>query len=376
MKEFFAIVRAALWNETMPEVEMSEELIRLIMRQGLGPLVYPALQEKTPLNTNSLNTKHLLLLKQSCVQNMQMQAKMQIVLERAWSALEKAGIKAVLMKGAGLAALYPDPSMRQWCDIDLYVGPEQYHPACAVMRETFPKALKFDEELDHYKHYNLIADGVSIEIHRVTVGLTHPKDVRRYAKMERFGMAKGERLEVRGLEVRVPEPTFNVLMVFLHAWEHMITSGANVRQLCDLALLLHHKRDQIDWKRLERWLKELNVWDVWKVYLFVLMHELGVSELVFSELGNEGVRGLEVRGERLMKALLNGESFEGMKEASATGKAKHYSNRFVRKWHTMKVRRANAEWVAQFSPAYARHMKAAIWLSGLARLFAKDRHWE
>lgn len=374
MKEFFAIVRAALWNEPMPEVEMSEQLIRLIMRQGLGPLVYPALQEKTPLNTNPLNTKHLLLLKQSCVQNMQMQARMQFVLSRAWSALEEAGIKAVLMKGAGLAALYPDPSMRQWGDIDLFVGKEQYHPACAVMRETFPDALKFDEELDHYKHYNLIADGVSIETHRVSVGLTHPADVRRYAKMERYGMAKSEKLVLDGLEVRVPEPTFNALMVFLHAWEHMISSGANIRQLCDLALLLHHEQERIDWKRLERWLKALKVWDVWQVYMIVLKHNLGL------EVSGLEVSGLEVRGERLLRAILgeriSGLEFRGLEDASATGQPKKYRNRFVRKWHTMQVRRANAEWVAQFSPAYARHMKAAIWLSGLARLFAKDRHWE
>ena len=359
-RTYLAQVRAALWgsNELTSESvkELTKDVLTMHMRQGTGPLVFPRMQMTAEM-------------KAVCVQNMQMQAKMQMVLDRAWNALEKAGIKAVLMKGAGLAALYPDPSMRQWCDIDLYVGPEQYHPACAVMRETFPKALKFDEELDHYKHYNLIADGVSIEIHRVTVGLTHPEDVRRYAKMERFGMAKGERLEVRGLEVRVPEPTFNVLMVFMHAWEHMITSGANVRQLCDLALLLHHKRDQIDWKRLERWLKELNVWDVWKVYMIVLKHNLGL------EVSGLEVSGIEVRGERLLSAML-GERVRGLEEGSATGKAKHYSNRFVRKWHTMKVRRANAEWVAQFSPAYARHMKAAIWLSGLSRLFAKDRHWE
>lgn len=337
----------------MPEVAMSDELIRLITRQGLGPLVFPKLP-MTPM------------MKMVCVQNMQQQAKMQVVLTRAWKALEDAGIKAVLMKGAGLAALYPDPSMRQWGDIDLYVGPEQYHPACAVMRETFPDALKFDEELDHYKHYNLIADGVSIEIHRVSVGLTHPRDVRQYRQLEKAGMAKGERLMVNGEWLTVPETTFNVLMVFLHAWEHMITSGANVRQLCDLALLLHHEREAIDRKRLEQWLKALKVWDIWQVYMIVLTHYLGI----------EGADAIGVRAERLAEALMKGETCEGAQEASATRQPKQYRNRFVRKWHTMQVRRANAEWVAQFSPAYARHMKAAIWLSGLARLFAKDRHWE
>ena len=38
---YLALVRAALWNEAMPEVEMSEEMLQLIMRQGVGPLVFP-----------------------------------------------------------------------------------------------------------------------------------------------------------------------------------------------------------------------------------------------------------------------------------------------------------------------------------------------
>lgn len=325
--------------------------------QGVGPLVFPARLEKGIDPANSIRMKAV------CVQNMQTQAKMQMVLEQAWKALEKAGIQPVLMKGVSLAALYPEPSMRQWGDIDLFVGKEQYHPACAVMRETFPKALKFDEELDHYKHYNIIADGVSIETHRVSVNMTHPRDVRRYAKMEAFGVAKAESLEVSGLVVRVFEPTFNALFVFLHAWEHLITEGANIRQLCDLALLLQHERETIDWKRLERWLKELKLWEVWQVYMFVLTHYFEVKSERINELMSE-------RAERLLKVILNGRKKEDK------GQAKTYTNRFVRKWHTMQERVAKAEWVAQFSPAYARHMKAAIWLSGLARLFAKDRHWE
>ena len=366
-RTYMAQVREALWggDELTSESvnELTTEVLAMHMQQGTGPLVYPALQEKS-LNTNSLNTKHLLLLKQLCVQNMQTQAKMQMVLEQAWKALEKAGIQPVLMKGASLAALYPEPSMRQWGDIDLFVGKEQYHPACAVMRETFPKALKFDEELDHYKHYNIIADGVSIETHRVSVNMTHPRDVRLYAKMEAFGVEHASELEIGDLKVKIFEPTFNALFVFLHAWEHLITEGANIRQLCDLALLLQHERETIDWKRLERWLKELKLWEVWQVYMFVLTHYFEVKSERINELMSE-------RAERLMDVILNGRKKELKNE-----RVKEYRNRFVRKWHTMQERVANAEWVAQFSPAYARHMKVAIWLSGLARLFAPDRHWE
>lgn len=360
---------------------MSEELMQLIMQQGVGPLVYPALQSKASLNTNFLNTKPLLQMKQMCVANVQVQAKMQRVLEVAWRALTEAGIQPVLMKGAGLAAYYPEPSMRQWSDIDLFVGKEQYHPACAVMRTAFPNALKFDEELDHYKHYNLIADGVSIEIHRVSVALTHPRDIRRYAKMERFGMAHAiplkyintdthadgaintDKEEIKN-EIVVPEPTFNALMVMLHAWEHFITKGANIRQICDLALMLKHTKNKIDAVRLKRWLKDLRALDVWQIYMGILVHEFGMreEEVLFY---NERV---VPRAQNMMAWILNDPRQEQPKIQA--------KNRLVRKWRTMKTRMANAERIAQFSSAYARHMKAAVWLSGLTRLFAPDRRWE
>jgi hypothetical protein len=43
---------------------------------------------------------------------MQQQVKLQYILTQAWTALTKAGIQPVLMKGAGLAALYPSPEQR------------------------------------------------------------------------------------------------------------------------------------------------------------------------------------------------------------------------------------------------------------------------
>ena len=334
------------------------------LRQGVGPMVFPARLEKGIDPANNMRMKAV------CMQNMQTQAKLQIVLERAWKALEKAGIQPVLMKGAGLAALYPDPSMRQWGDIDLFVGKEQYHPACAVMRETFPNALKFDEELDHYKHYNIIADGVSIETHRVSVSMTHPMDVRRYAKMEAFGVKHASELKIGDLRLKVFEPTFNALFVFLHSWEHMMTKGAGVRQLCDLAMLLHTNKEAIDTRLLRQWLKALHLYDVWQLYAYNLVQSLGYprEEMLFY------TESVASRAEKMMADLLAGRMDEGLMAEGKKEKAP--KNRYLRKIHTMKERMRNARRIGQYSPEYARHMKAAIWLSGLSRLFAKDRHWE
>lgn len=328
--------------------------------QGVGPLVFPSRLEKGIDPANSVRMKAV------CLQNMQAQVKLSHTLSVAWNALEKAGIKAVLMKGAGLAAFYAEPQMRQWGDVDLYVGTDHYHPACAVLRQTFPDALKFDEELDHYKHYNLIADGISIEVHRVSMGLQHPVDVRRYARMEREGMGHAQGLEIGGLKVRVPESTFNALFVFFHAWEHMMTQGANVRQLCDLKLLLHHEAARIDRVRLERMLSELHLTDVWQLFMYIIVTYLDLPK----EEAPLFTTSCAQRAERLLNDLLNGQ----LVERHATSQAP--KGRFARKWHTMQERMMNARRIGQYSPSYARHIVATIWLSGLGRLFAKDRHWE
>lgn len=330
--------------------------------QGVGPTVFPQRLEK------STDPAHSAQMKAVCVHNMQQQVKLQYVLTKAWTALTRAGIRPVLMKGAGLAALYPSPEQRAWGDIDLLVGIDQYHPACAVMRETFPDALKFDEELDHYKHYNLIADGISIEIHRVSVAFQHPIDERRYARMEAYGVQNGERLVVSGLEVTVFEPTFNALFVFLHSWEHMTTQGANLRQLFDLTQLLWHTHDRIDARRLQYWLRQLHLMDVWQLYMYLLVtfFDLPKKEAFFYT----DVPDLTIRAEGLMHDLLAGKMIEPKTQTTAP------KNRIARKWHTMQERLRNARRIGKYSPSYAWHMAATTLLNGAVRFFAKDRHWE
>jgi len=90
----------------------------------------------------------------------------------------------------------------------------------------------------------------------------------------------------------------------------------------------------------------------------------------FKELKSERVK--ELRNERMLEAILRGETANAVRSETSNA----VRNRFVRKWHTMQERMRNAERIKQFSPAYARHMKISILLSGLGRLFAKDRHWE
>lgn len=371
-KTYLSVLQAALWGTEWKGFEglssdQIAQVVQLAAMHSTGALIFPFILSDERLQ-NSLDAGLKMQMKAVCAQTMQQQVKLQHTLLTAWKALTAAGLRPVLMKGAGLAVLYEKPYFRSWGDVDLFVGKEQYHPACTVMRNTFPDALKFDEELDHYKHYNLIADGISIEIHRVTIGLQHPIDARRYARMEQKGMS-AERVEeiVMGeAKIAVPEPTYNALLVFMHSWEHMLTEGACVRQLCDLALLLHHYVARIDRGQLKSNLQHLHLLDVWQVYMALLVEFMGLPK----EDAPFYIHACVARAEKLCEDLLAGRMIP-IKSAKPAPK-----NRIARKWHTMQERLNNARRMATYSASYARHMKAETWLHGMLRFFAKDRHWE
>ena len=58
--------------------------------------------------------------------NLLNQLRLKQILASAVSLLRQHGIEPVLLKGFGLAMLYPNPNLRQFGDIDLFVGLDNF----------------------------------------------------------------------------------------------------------------------------------------------------------------------------------------------------------------------------------------------------------
>ena len=325
---YLDLVKAALWGRQSewPAAE-TEELLRLNAAQCTDVLVYPMVLAQDGLS-DVARTK----MKSVCVNAMHKQVKLQHVLEQAWRALEKANIPAVLLKGAGLAALYPDSQLRSWRDVDVFVGKENYHAACAAIREVFPETGAIKEEMEYYKHYNIHADEIPVEIHRVTMSLQHPMDKRRYERIEKYGMTHGE---------------------------------------------LHHYTKELKPELFEQWLRQLNLLDVWQLYAYNLVYCLGLSREESLLLPEKVSAEVSERAEKMMDEMISGEKFKGLEVRGLEVRGVEVKEiRWVRKWRTMQQRMRCAKRIKEFSPSYARHMNWTTWLHGIGRLFAKDRKWE
>jgi len=354
-----------------------------------------------------------------------LQGQWEQVIKKTFQTLEQGGVQAVLMKGFAYARLYPLPYLRSWGDLDIWVGPEQYHQACGLLREAFPEAKHHDEEWDELKHYCFVfPDGKSIELHRVSMDFLNKTDQAYWCRLEKEAFeVKGDELGVRGdgLDVngeRVPmwEAKFDILFCFMHSWEHFCGSGIPLKQVCDLALLVKHfiitsgntlsattkddsssescsqlssrtqdLQDSQDKKKeleeyLEKHLKKLKMLEVWKYYGYMACKALGIAASEWPLLGDRrqatGDRrwGKVVKyGERLYERVMEEgqcrvrEYEDGSRDRyEARDKAKKM-NFFARKIMTLKSRLSSYYFLKEFAPKYARHILAAEIKKGIKR---------
>ena len=361
------LLRAAIWDKELTTEGVNEltnegvnEIIRLAAFQGTGSLIFNQLLKQ---NDVELPAALRMQMKQQCVMSMMQQNSTIPILKQAWQALEEVGINPVLLKGFGLAQYYPQPHLRQWGDMDIYVGPANYHVACGKLRETFPDAIHSDKEDEDYKHYNFDFDNTAIETHRVSMTFAHPGDRKYYEQLEEQCLTKdGPKMEVGDLTVTMPEDTFNVFFVFLHTWHHFMETGMNMKQICDIAVLLHAKRVMIDRERLKEMLTKLHLVEAWQLIMYIIVQHLGLSkdEAPFY------TEGCMERAEILFERVLTEGQARRMERIDAEG-----LSYLRRKWLTFQSRMADSRLVKPYAPRFARHKVLADVLHGIERILQK-----
>lgn len=356
---YLALLRAAIWD-TDVQIDLHPDevskIVQLAAFQGTGPLVFDQLLKLKDVGIPAILRMQM---KQQCMMSMMQQSTMLPTLGQAWKAFEKAGIQPVLLKGFALAQHYPQPHLRQWGDIDLYVGQKQYHDACAVLREAFPEAKHPKEEFEFLKHYNFVFGDTVLEMHRISMEMAHPRDRKYYEGLEeKYLTEKGPQIDLEGVTVTVPEDTFNVFFTFLHAWHHFMETGMNMKQVCDVAVLLHAKRDVIDIERLNEMLTKLHLMDVWQSIMYILVQHLGLSKdeaPFYSDKCKE-------RAVLLFERILKEGSSRQTEKINADG-----VSYLKRKWITLQLRMVDSRMVKPYAPRYARHMAIGDILHGIER---------
>ena len=141
------------------------------------------------------------------------------------------GLRPCILKGQGIAILYPDPLLRQPGDIDIWLdGSRQQILDC--IRKAIPNPVVCYHHVQYTEHGK-----VCQEIHFIPSWMNapvHHKRLQRFFKdMAGKQISHPVVLPNEKHPVCVPTLSFNAIYILVHIFRHLLEEGVGLRQLAD-----------------------------------------------------------------------------------------------------------------------------------------------
>ena len=268
-KVFLSLVRNSLWDAQVKVPADFKDwslVMRLAESQAMEGNAAKALLD-SPDVLSRMRPESRSRLNNMLMTNVVMHSMTNSTIQRVVSVLKDAGIECVLLKGQGLAANYRHPEVRDCGDIDLYVGAENYSRSYEVLKtvaDNIDDASVLERE---GKHFHALLSGISIEVHR-----HYDESSASFIDMSQnlVEMDFGE------VKVMTPAEDFNAFYVFSHLWNHFLSVGVGLRQICDWTVFLHAKGKNIDKERLRQVLTDMKLMTPWKTFGCIAVDVLGL----------------------------------------------------------------------------------------------------
>jgi len=238
----FRLVRSALGTESFAgRLDLSDSQWKELFRLSAGQMVSAmVLDQISALESNIPDHIRLGWQKQVAHAGKHFDSQL-LSLNHLAAVLSVEGIDFTVLKGLGLAILYPKPQLRECLDVDIYCG-ENYERVNDLVLKTGLCKEVFYEEM--HSAFNL--DGIHIENHYkftndFTKALTFNKEVI-------MGMESEKRVtDPRLPGISFPGVNMGAFHLMSHTISHLSWSGILLRHLCDWTVYVRSYRDSLDW---------------------------------------------------------------------------------------------------------------------------------
>ena len=273
----FSLIRSALWQKPVDKhFDMTPWEYKAVMEDADKQCVMGLITDCLRSNNIGLKkpcTIHLVRLQNSLSAG---NKKINANLFALCQLMKDNNITNIVVKGQTIGALYPKPLLRTIGDIDFYIPAKQFQKA----QRLIEKAWNVETENGESKmHVSFKYNDTEFEMHRFLREFPNKKMQKAFNQL--MDSYPPYPVEVEGQEVPTLMPTMNVFYTFLHLYHHFIKMGVALRQLCDLTMLLHHHRDDIDRKLLSKILDDFGFTKAFRSIGTILIEKLGLPQEEF-----------------------------------------------------------------------------------------------
>lgn len=275
-KVFFLLLQAGLWEKDVQLLKYGridfKEVIQLAEEQSVVGLVTAGLEH---VKDAKVPHDKLVPFIGRTLQIEQRNKAMNEFVAKLIKFLNDKGIKAVLVKGQGVAQCYERPLWRACGDVDLLLDDENYQKAKDLL---IPLASSVDEENAYNKHIAMTINGWVLELHgTLRSGLWRRMDKEIDALQQETFLNEQVRLWQNGnTEVSLLKVEYDVFYVFTHILQHFYKEGIGLRQICDWCRLLWIYRSEIDINILESYIRKAGLMSEWKAFAAFAVFYLGM----------------------------------------------------------------------------------------------------
>lgn len=189
---------------------------------------------------------------------------------------DAAGIRYVVLKGQASATAYPHPLLRRPGDIDIYVAPQHFQSATALL-------LQRGYAPDHQTalHDTFKKGDIEVEVHHELQPMQWCATARRLRRMVAKEVDQVEEwhhhVEIDGYQVAVLPPHLNVILLTAHTLVHASHGGVGLREVVDWMMVQQQSHEQIDEALLRNGLKYLHLERFYRMLAAISVEYLGAN---------------------------------------------------------------------------------------------------
>ncbi|WP_028911852.1 nucleotidyltransferase family protein [Prevotella sp. MA2016] len=244
IQKFFLILQLAVGKQIKPPLHLSENgwhsIYDIASKQSLVGVMIEGIQRLSEIDTSQKPPLTLLYEWIGIAEHIKRQNKlMDERSEMLTRILKSWGYDSCILKGQGVARLYPKPELRQSGDIDIWVN---------GFRNDVVKVLKKQyiglSDIDYVNcHVGFFTDA-EVEAHFKPTWMYNPFTDRKLQKW--IEANKAAQMANYDKEVKFCYPTieFNLVFSLIHIYRHVFQEGIGLRQLMDYYYILIHSSNE------------------------------------------------------------------------------------------------------------------------------------
>ena len=273
---FFHLIRCGIGKQRelpyTPSHDEWQKLFEIAKKQTLAGIAFTAVER---LPQQQRPPKEIILqLYTLCEnikkQNSELDKKCAIVSAK----FKSEGFNNCILKGQGIAQLYPNPSLRTPGDIDIWLGGSEKE-IIEYVKKYLPNSLPIYHHIDFP-----ILPGLEIEVHYRPSWLYNPfanKRLQRFFEENAATQFGNSITTTGGCSFPVPTVAFNRVYILLHIYRHLFQEGIGLRQLLDYYFVLDHGFSQEEGKECAKTLKELGLEKFAAATTYILQEKFGLE---------------------------------------------------------------------------------------------------